>query len=78
MKSVIKPLTKSILLPLEVTATESATYADIYKKIQETEQMVEISGMSATSLDVSLLGSILVGRGVLRAGERTNRAKHDF
>ena len=40
--------------------------------------MVEISGMSATSLDVSLLGSILVGRGVLRAGERTNRAKRDF
>ena len=40
--------------------------------------MVEISGMSATSLNVSLLGSILVGRRVLRAGERTNRAKHDF
>ena len=32
--------------------------------------MVEIWGMSATTLDVSLLGSILAGRGVLRAGER--------
>ena len=40
--------------------------------------MVEIWGMAATTLDVSLLGSILAGRGVIRAGERTNRAKHDF
>ena len=32
MKSVIKPLTKSVLIPLGLTAAASAAYAGIHKK----------------------------------------------
>ena len=33
MKNVLKPLAKSVLIPLELTAVASATYAAIQKKI---------------------------------------------
>ena len=110
MKNVIKPLAKSVLIPLGLTAAASAADAGIHKKIlgsgtrtliishDEMEDMIKIvksledsglllKGVSKTIqngakeqkegflsmllgiLGVSLLGNILAGKGINRAGE---------
>ena len=115
MKSVIKPLAKSVLVPLGLTAAVSAADAGIHKKIlgsghntiliisnHEMEDILKIvksledsgillTGVSKTikneakeqkggflsmllgTLDASLFGNILAGKGLIRAGEGTAR-----
>ena len=124
IKNVIKPLAKSVLIPLGLTATASAADAEIHKKVLESghnnttliisnDEMDDIlkivkflensgvllKGVSETiqhevkerrggflsmllgTLGASLLGDILSkglsGKGVIRAGEGTNRAGYD-
>ena len=117
IKNVIKPLAKSVLIPLGLTAAASAADAGIHKKIlgsgnttliisnNEIEDIIKIvksledsglllKGITATiqnevreqkggclrmllgTLDASLLGNLLIGKGIYRAGkgEGINRA----
>ena len=84
MKSVIKPLAKSVLIHLGLTATASAADAGIHKKIlgsgHNNNTTLIISNLSILLgiLGASLLGDILSkglsGKGVIRAGEGTIRA----
>ena len=115
MKNVIKPLDKSVLIPLELTAAASATGAGIHKKIlgpgnttliisnDEMEGIIKIvksledsgvllKGVGETirneakeqnrgflsmllgTLIASLLGDILTGQGINRAGKGIVRA----
>ena len=115
IKNVIKPLAKSVLIPLRLTAAASAADAGIHKKISgsgtttliisndemkdiiETVKSLEdsillLKGVSKTiqneakeqkegflsmllgTLDASLLGNILAGKGIKRAGEGVIRA----
>ena len=117
MKNVIKPLAKSVLIPLSLTAAASAADTRIHKKIlgsgnatliisnDEMKDIIKIvksledSGlllnsvsetvqneakeqkggflsMLLSTLDASLLGNILTGRGINRAGKggEINRA----
>ena len=115
MKNVIKPLAKSVLIPLGLTAPASAADAGIHKKIlgswtttltisnDEMEDIIKIiksledsgllsNGVSETiqneskerkvgclsmllgTLDVSLLVTILEGKGMNRVGEGFPRA----
>ena len=111
IKNVIKPLAKSILIPLGLTAAASAADAGIHKKILGSGNMttliisndeihdiikivksLEVSGllvkgvtetvqndvkeqkggflsMLLRTLGASLLGNILTGKGIIRAGE---------
>ena len=110
MKNVIKPLAKSVLIPLGLTAAASAADAGIHKKIlgsgnttliisnDEIEDIIKIvkslkdsglllKGVSETvqievkeqnggflsmllgTLDASILGNTLTGRGINRAGQ---------
>ena len=120
MKNKLKPVAKSVLIPLRLTAAVSATVAAIHKKMfgsgamtliisnEEINDFMKIvksleksglliKGVSETmlqseakeqkggflsmllgTLDASLLGNILAGKGVLRAGEGTTRAGQDF
>ena len=109
MKNVIKPLTKSALIPLGLTAAAKAADAGIHKKVlgsgtttviisdDEMEEIMKIvksledsglliKGVSETiqneakeqkrgfvsmllgTLGASLLGNMLAGRGMIRAG----------
>ena len=111
MTNVIKPLSKSVLIPLGLTAAASAAEGGIHKKIlrsgttaliisnDEMEDIIEVvksiedsglllTGVSETiqneakeekggilsmllgTLCASLLGDILAGKGINRAGER--------
>ena len=115
MKNVIKPLAKSVLIPLGLTAAASAADAGVHKKIlgsgnttlvisnDEMEDIIKIvtsledsglslKGVSETiqndakeqkrgfrsmllgTLGASLLGNILSGKGINRAGEGILRA----
>ena len=115
MKNVIKPLAKSVLIPLGLTGAASAADAGIHKKIlgsgtttliipnDEMEDIIKIvksfedsdlllKGVSETTqneakeqkrgflsmllgtLGASLLGNILAGKGMNRAGEGFIRA----
>ena len=122
IKNVIKPLAKSVLIPLELTAAASAADAGIHKKIlgsgnttliisnNEIEDIIKIvksledsglllKGVTGTvqnevkeggflsmllgTLDASLLGNLLIGkgpiatsqgRGIYRAGKGINKA----
>ena len=117
MKNAIKPLAKSVLIPLGLTATVSAADAGIHKKIlgsgtttltisnDEMKDIIKIvksledsglllKGVSETirneakeqkgrflsmllgTLDASLLGNILAGKGINRAGEGVIRADY--
>ena len=120
MKSVIKPLAKSDLVPLGLTAAASAADAGIQKKILEPghnatllisndeiehilkivksledsgilligvcetikneskEQRGGLLSMLLGTLGASLLGNMLAGKGVLRAGEGTTRVAIDL
>ena len=116
IKNVIKPLAKSVLIPLGLTAVASAADARIHKKIlgsghnrtliisnyemkdilkkvkyledfdfgillkdEAKEQKGEFLSMLLGTLGESLLRNMLVGKGVIRAGEVTakvgNRCK---
>ena len=124
MKNVLKPLTKSVLIPLKLTAA-STTDAVIQKKMfrsdittsvisnKEINKLVQsheyagllikgvseaikneakehiggFLGMLLDTLDTSLLGNMLAGRGAIttradkrtiRSSERTIRAGQDF
>ena len=108
----LKPLAKSVLVPLGLTAAPSATDAAIHKKMfgsgmtalmisnEEMNDIIKIvksleesglliKGVSETirnetkeqkggflgiSLGTSLLGNLLTGKGVIRAGEGKIRA----
>ena len=115
MKNVIKPLAKSVLIPLGLTGAASAADAGIHKKVlgsgtttliipnDEMEDIIKIvksfedsdlllKGVSETTqneakeqkrgflsmllgtLGASLLGNILAGKGMNRAGEGFIRA----
>ena len=117
IKNVIKPLAKSVLIPLGLTAAASAADAGIHKKIlgsgnttliisnNEIEDIIKIvksledsglllKGVSKTiqneateqkggflslllgTLSASLLGNILAGKGMNRAGEGIVRASY--
>ena len=118
MKCVIQPLSKSILIPLGLTASASAADAGIHKKIlgsghnttliisnNEMKDIFKIiksledsglllKGVSKTTKDeakeqkggfismllgtsgASLLGNMLTGNGVIRAGEGTAKELH--
>ena len=117
MTNVIKPLSKSVLIPLGLTAAASAAEGGIHKKIlrsgttaliisnDEMEDIIEVvksiedsglllTGVSETiqneakeekggilsmllgTLCASLLGDILAGKGMNRAGERFIRASY--
>ena len=92
IKNVIKPLAKSVLIPLGLTAAASAADAGIHKKILGSGnptltisndeihifkilKYLEDSGkggflnMLLGTLGASLLGNILTGRGIYRAGK---------
>ena len=115
IKSVIKPLAKSILIPLGLTAAASVADAGIYKDIlgsdhnttliisnyemgdiltivkSPEESRIQLKGVGETikdeakeqkggflsmllgTLGASLLGNMLVGKGIIRAGEETAR-----
>ena len=115
IKNVIKPLAKSVLIPLGLTAAASAADAGIHKKILgsgtttliiSNEEMNDIMkivqaledsnillkgvtkaiqnevkeqkggflSMLLGTLGASLLGNLLAGKGIIRAGERIVRA----
>ena len=117
MTNVIKPLSKSVLIPLGLTAAASAAEGGIHKKIlgsgttaliisnDEMEDIIEVvksiedsglllKGVSETiqneakeekggilsmllgTLCASLLGDILAGKGMNRAGEGFIRASY--
>ena len=117
MKNVIKPLAKSVFIPLGLTSAASAADAEIHKKISgsgtttliisddEMEGIINIvvslensglliKGVSKAiqneakdqkggflsmllgTLGASLLGSILAGKGMSRAGEGSMRADY--
>ena len=119
MKNVLKPLAKSVLTPLGLTAAASATDASIHKKMfgsgiktliifnEEMNDIMKvvksldesgllIKGISETikneakeqkygflsmllgTLGASLLGHLLIGKDIIRAGEGTIRAGLDF
>ena len=111
IKNVIKPLTKSFLIPLGLTAAASAADSGIHKKIlgsgNTTEEMNDIMkivqaledsniflkvvtktienetkeqkggflSMLLGTLGASLLGNLLTGKGIVRAGSRINKGK---
>ena len=116
IKNVIKPLTKSVLIPLVLTAAASAADAGIHKKIlgsgnttliisnEEMDDVIKIAqapedsnillkGVTETvknetkeqkggflsmflgTLGASLLGNLLTGKGVVRAGYGNNKGK---
>ena len=114
IKNVTKPLAKSVLIPLELTATASATDAGIHEKIlgsgnttiliisnNEIENLIKIvksledcdlfiNGVTETvqneikeqkgafltmlfgTLGVSILGNLLTGKGIVKAGYGNN------
>ena len=94
MKNVSKPLDKSVLIPLGLTAAESATDAALHKKIIgsgnttliiSTDEMNHIPKivkgflvMLLGTLGASLLGNPLTGKGTIRADEGTIRAGENF
>ena len=94
MKNVSKPLDKSVLIPLGLTAAESATDAALHKKIIgsgnttliiSTDEMNHIPKivkgflvMLLGTLGASLLGNPLTGKGTIRADEGTIRAGEKF
>ena len=103
MKSVIRPLAKSFLIPLGLTAAAAAAHAGIHKKIlgsghnaaliisnddmkdilkivrpleEQNEAKEQKRGFLSRllgTLGASLLGNMLVGKRVIRAGEGTIR-----
>ena len=116
IKNVIKPLTKSVLIPLGLTAAASAADAGIHKKIlgsgnttliisnEEMDDVIKIAqaledsnillkgvtetvknetkeqkggflSMFLSTLGASLLGNLLTGKGVVRAGYGNNKGK---
>ena len=116
IKNVIKPLAKSVLIPLGLTAAASAADAGIHKKILESgtttliisneemngiikivqapedsnillkgltesvknetkEQKGGFLSMLLGTLGASLLGNLLTGKGILRAGYGNNKGK---
>ena len=78
IKNVIKPLAKSVLIPLGLTAAASAADAGIHglllKGVTETiqnevkEQKGGFLSMLLGTLGANLLGNILTGKGMNRAG----------
>ena len=64
IKNTIKPLAKSVLIPLGLTAAPSTADAVIHK-----EQKGGFLSMLLGTLRASLLGKILAGKGIIRAGE---------
>ena len=78
IKSVMKPLAKSDLIPLGLTAAASA--ADVLTGVTETvqhevkEQNGGFLSMLLGILGASLLGNILVGKGINKKGQGMNRA----
>ena len=116
IKNVIKPLTKSVLIPLELTAAASAADAGIHKRIlgsgnttliisnEEMNDIIKIvqaledsnillKGVTETVKNetkeqkggflsmllgtpgASLLGNLLTGKGIVRAGSGNNKGK---
>ena len=116
IKNVIKPLAKSVLIPLELTAAASAADAGIHKKIlasgnttliisnEEINDIIKnvqglkdsnilLKGLTKTikketkkqkggflsilkgTLGASLLGNLLTGKGILRAGSGNKKGK---
>ena len=78
IKNIMKPLAKSDLIPLGLTAAASA--ADVLKGVTETvqhevkEQKGGFLSMLLGILGASLLGNILVGKGINKKGQGMNRA----
>ena len=89
MKGELTPLAKSVLLQFRLSAATSALSGSLsesgllVKGISETiknetkEQKGGFLPMLLGSLAVSLLGSTLTGKGVVRAGEGTIRASEN-
>ena len=99
IKKVIKPLAKSVLIPLGLTAAASAADAGINKKILESgnttleDSNILLKGVTKTIenetkeqkggflsillgiLRASLLGNVLTGKGIVRAGSGNNKGK---
>ena len=64
IKNVIKPLAKSILIPLGLTAARSAANAGIHKKLLRSGKPILLG-----TLGESLLENVLVVKRTNRAGE---------
>ena len=84
LKDVLKPLAKSVLIPLGLSASASATDAAIWKKMFGSgmitlvilnEEMNDIMKMIKSLEESDLL---ITGKGVIGAGEGTIRAGQDF
>ena len=116
IKNIIKPLAKSVLIPLGLTAAASAADAGIHKKIlgsgnttliisneemndimkivqaledsnvllkgvtktienETKEQKGGLLSMLLVTLGASLLGNLLTGKGIVRAGSGNNKGK---
>ena len=117
IENVLKPLAKSVLIPVGLTAAAPATDAVIHQKMfgsgfttisnKEMEDIMKIIksleefellikwvsetikneakkqkgrflGMLLGTLDASLLGNLLTGKGTIRAGKGTIRAGENF
>ena len=83
--NVLKPLAKSVSIPLQLTAAASATNAGLLiKGVNETikneaeEQKGGFLGILLGTLGVTLLRNLLTGKGTIRVGEETIRAGENF
>ena len=77
IRNVIKPLAKSVLIPLGLTAAASAADAGIRKKILgfdtttliiSNEEMNDTIKIAQGTLGANLLGNLLAGKEIVRAG----------
>ena len=76
IKNVIKPLAKGVLIPLGLTAAASAADVGIHKiKNEIKEQKGGFLSMLLGTLGASLLGKLLTGKGIERAGSGNNKEK---
>ena len=74
MKNIIKPLAKSALIPLGLTADPG-----IHKKFLGSGHNTTLGGflcMLLGTLGASLLGNMLSGKGVIRAGEGNTKVDY--
>ena len=92
--NVLKPVAKSFLIPLELTAAASAIGAAIHKKglgsgtttlmilneeLNDIMKIIKSFEESELLIEgVSLLGNLLTGKGTIRAGEGIIRARRGF